>query len=91
MSNPIKINVGIVGGEPIKIGIRTPGNTQQIDVSAPVIQKGALYDGPYAVTPSQETQTLETKGLSMGADVTVNPIPSNYGLITYNGSILTVS
>lgn len=41
---------------------------------------------------TQEEQILlpdsQYDGLSQ---VTVNPIPSNYGLITWNGSILTVS
>lgn len=49
------------------------------------------YEGSYEVTPSAETQTLPTSGLLMSHDVVVNPIPSQYGLITYNGSILTVS
>ena len=49
------------------------------------------YTGEYEVTPTRETQTLLTKDLMMTANVVVNPIPSNYGLITYNGSVITVS
>ena len=49
------------------------------------------YTGAYEVTPSGETQTLETENKRMTDNVTINPIPNNYGLITYNGSILTVS
>lgn len=49
------------------------------------------YTGEYEVTPTQQTQTLLTEGLKMTANVVVNPIPSNYGLITYNGSVITVS
>lgn len=49
------------------------------------------YTGDYVVTPSQETQTLETKNKRMTGNVTINPIPNNYGLITWNGSIITVS
>lgn len=49
------------------------------------------YTGAYEVTPSGETQTLETENKRMTGNVTINPIPSNYGLITWNGSILTVS
>lgn len=49
------------------------------------------YTGAYEVTPSQETQTLETKNKRMTGNVTINPIPNNYGLITWNGSIITVS
>lgn len=48
------------------------------------------YDGPYEFTPSEETQTLETNGLRMTDNVTVNPIPSNYGRIAWNGTTLIV-
>lgn len=50
-----------------------------------------VYEGPYEATPTQFTQTLSTEGFTMAQDVIIHPIPSNYGLITYNGSILTVS
>lgn len=49
------------------------------------------YEGVYEVTPSAETQTLDTAGKRLTQPVTINPIPSNYGLITWNGSFLTVS
>ena len=49
------------------------------------------YTGTYEVTPSDQTQTLSTNGKKMAADVVVNPIPSNYGLITWDGSVITVS
>lgn len=49
------------------------------------------YTGAYEVTPTQGTQVLDTRNLMMTSNVTVNPIPSNYGLITWNGSTLTVS
>ena len=49
------------------------------------------YTGEYDVTPSSETQTLDTTGKRMTRPVTVNPIPSDWGHITWNGSYLTVS
>lgn len=49
------------------------------------------YTGEYNITPSANTQTLETKNLRMTDNVTINPIPSNYGLITWNGAFITVS
>ena len=49
------------------------------------------YTGDYEVTPSSEEQVLLTNGLRMTDNVTVKPIPSNYGLITWNGSVITVS
>lgn len=49
------------------------------------------YTGTYEVTPTRETQILATDHLMMNDNVTINPIPPQYGLITYNGSIITVS
>lgn len=49
------------------------------------------YEGEYEVTPTQQTQILNTDALYMRGNVTINPIPSNYGLITWNGSTLTIS
>jgi len=49
------------------------------------------YTGSYEVTPSAEIQTLPTSGKLLTLDVVVNPIPSNYGLITWDGSTITVS
>lgn len=51
----------------------------------------AEYDGPYEVTPSSEPQVLQTQFLKMAHDVIVNPIPSNYGRVEWNGVALTVS
>lgn len=53
--------------------------------------EGEKYHGPTEVTPTQSTQELLTAGKVVLSNITVNPIPSNYGLITYNGSVLTVS
>ena len=49
------------------------------------------YSGPYEFTPSQETQEIEIEGMRAAQNITINPIPNNYGLITYNGSTITVS
>ena len=49
------------------------------------------YEGEYEVTPSGVEQTLETDSLYMRGNITIHPIPSNYGLITWDGSNLTVS
>jgi len=49
------------------------------------------YRGSYEVAPSRETQTLDTEGFLLTAPVVVHPIPSCYGLITYNGFEILVS
>lgn len=49
------------------------------------------YDGPYTITPTSNAQTLSVRNHVMVEDLVIEPIPSNYGLITWNGSVLTVS
>lgn len=55
------------------------------------VKEGDPYRGQTVVTPSEERQTLQTTGLLMPADIVIEPIPSNYGRITWNGATLTVS
>lgn len=57
----------------------------------PYVPQMDEYEGPYEVTPTTTAQTLATRGLLSTADIVVNPIPSNYGLIQWNGAVLTVS
>ena len=49
------------------------------------------YDGPYSFTPTAEAQTISIKNKTATDDIIINPVPSNYGLITWNGSTLMVS
>lgn len=49
------------------------------------------YEGEYVITPQATAQTLLTEGKKMMDNIRIEPIPSNYGLITWNGSTLTVS
>ena len=49
------------------------------------------YSGSYSVTPSSESQTLQTAYRTLSENIVIDPIPSNYGLIGWNGSVLTVS
>ena len=49
------------------------------------------YEGPYEVTPTDQVQTLATADKVLAADIVIDPIPSNYGLITWNGTVINVS
>lgn len=49
------------------------------------------YTGETVVTPSETEQVLATADKVVTRNIVINPIPSNYGLITWNGSTLTVS
>lgn len=72
-----------VGSDSLDIGFGNPITRDYVERDP--------YTGEYIVTPTAEAQTLETKHLRMTDNITVNPIPSNYGLIAWNGSFLTVS
>lgn len=52
---------------------------------------GDIYDGTYIVTPTREQQVLNTANRVLLNNVVVNAIPSNYGLITWDGHALTIS
>lgn len=49
------------------------------------------YTGDYTITPTGEAQEIEIKGRTAVENIVVNPIPSNYGMITWNGVQLIVS
>lgn len=68
---------------PVSLGIEIPGFA---------IARGLPeYTGPVNITPSSAAQVLATKDTGVYSDITIAPIPSNYGLITWDGSVLMVS
>ncbi len=60
-------------------------------LNVPDIITPPIYSGPVTITPTRQAQTLETVGTMLNENITVEAIPNNYGLITYNGGIITVS
>lgn len=89
--------VAIDGGE-ISLSIQVDGGEVELVSYIDGGEQGVFmpiypdsYTGDLVVTPNRETQTLYTERLTMPGNVIVNPIPPQYGLITYNGSVLTVS
>lgn len=52
---------------------------------------GSPYSGDYEITPSSEEQRLSTSGRIMSRDIVISAIPSNYGRIEWNGSLLRIS
>ena len=50
-----------------------------------------VYGGPYEFTPTEDTQTVAIDRKMATENIVINPIPYNYGLVTWNGSTLTVS
>lgn len=49
------------------------------------------YQGEYEITPTPAEQNIPIQGMMATQDITIKPIPSNYGLITWDGHTLTVS
>lgn len=49
------------------------------------------FPGPYEYTPIQGTQIVPIGNQMAAEDIIINEIPHNYGLITWDGSVLTVS
>lgn len=93
--NPIVIDVDVGSNIPVipmtvesNIAPIGMGFSEALNVQ---IRPSATYDGDYVITPSQEEQVLQTQNLLSKENFTIKPIPSNYGLITWNGSVLTVT
>lgn len=49
------------------------------------------YRGSVDITPTADVQVLATQGKVLDSNIIIEPIPNNYGLITWDGSTLTVS
>lgn len=49
-----------------------------------------IYDGAYEITPTDDVQILETAEKLLKENVVVQPIPQNYGHISFNGYSLKV-
>ena len=84
----IRLHVGGSGG---RISLRPSGGGHLRVTGDWTGMPAPTYQGPYTVTPTQSAQVLPTEGTRMAHDVVVEAIPSNYGLITWNGSVLRVS
>lgn len=49
-----------------------------------------IYDGITEITPSEETQILQTADKTVMEEIVINPIPANYGRIIYDGAHLRI-
>lgn len=88
--NELVITLSVEDGETSLLSVDSADDAV-LSVDGTFIDGGRYYDGEYEVTPTRSTQVLETGGFKMAQNVIVNPIPRNYGLITYDGSGLMVS
>ena len=82
-------------------GRLTPGSTLKGRLKGEERIQGSLtvpieifpeeYQGSYDITPGPEAQILATSDKLLTQGIIIEPIPSNYGLITTDGSVITVS
>ena len=83
--------IGTLSGGSTINGTLSGGSTIHGSMSVPITINTNPFEGAYEYTPSNEAQIIEINGLRATDNITINAIPNNYGLITWNGSILTVS
>ena len=90
--NSAPLTIEIDAPAPVCVSIASP---PALSVSLPeavtVFRPLPAYEGAVTVTPSTREQVLPTHGLTVEQDIHIMPIPNNYGLITWDGSTLTVS
>lgn len=72
-------------------GELSPIGSLEGEITIPRIIETETYQGAYEVTPSEETQVLMTEGKALNENIVIDPIPSNYGRITWDGRVITVS
>ena len=71
--------------------VAVQSTSQTVEAKSAVIVGGIPYAGSYEVTPGATAQTLPTASRMLAQDITIQPIPSNYGLVTYDGISIRVS
>lgn len=79
---------------PQSISVDIHSDTLSTVTNSPIVREFVErppYEGRYIVTPTSETQILETEHYRMTENIVINPIPSDYGRITWSGAGIRVS
>lgn len=93
MTFPIVVPMTISSTE-TTIPFDITSNTVSLDVDIGMrmtVVDAENYDGEYVFTPTTSSQTVHIAKKRAMENIIINPIPQNYGLITWNGTTLTVS
>lgn len=64
---------------------------ENLDLEFEAVDAGCIQTRQLTVTPDNTAQTFRPPEGYVFGKVIVEAIPSNYGLITWNGAVLTVS
>lgn len=91
MNETIVLDVQIT--EQYEADVSVDGNIEAEADGSIVINKieADEFEGAYEYTPTQNTQIIEIAQKKAVQNITINPIPQNYGLITWNGAYLHIS
>ena len=91
MNETIVLDVQV--SEQYDVDVSVDGNIEAETDGSIVVNKIVAdnFEGAYEYTPTQDVQIIEIAQKKAVQNITINPIPSNYGKITWNGSALTVS
>ena len=76
---------------PMEIEVQEPLYEMEVSTAIEVAGETPVYDGDYEFVPSEEQQTINIGGKMATDNIVIDPIPSNYGLITYDGVSILVS
>lgn len=87
----IDVALSVEPAEDLALTVEDGSAVLNLTLESEYIGKAEDYAGPYEVTPTSDAQVLDTQWLRMVENVIVAPIPSNYGLISWDGSSLMVS
>ena len=88
--NELNIPVTLTVDEDIGVKIGDVPNVSVGLDTAIVASLTPHYEGNTEITPGDNAQVLVTAGMIVDEDIIVDPIPSNYGHILWNGSFLSV-
>lgn len=92
MSFPIPVSLTVDIDRTIPLVVSNSNVTVSVGLATPIMTSTVPeYDGDYDITPTSTEQVFQTNGKKITHDFVVEPIPSNYGLITWDGSTITVS
>ena len=89
---PMVVDMTVVE-DPV-VNLTVEENSQEIEVEVATaihVVEAEHYHGSYEITPSSTAQVVPIVGLVADDNIVIDPIPNNYGLITWNGSVITVS
>lgn len=61
------------------------------EVTFPSVASVEQYKGDYVFAPASVPQVIDIQGKQATEDIIIEAIPSNYGLVEWDGSVLKVS